>query len=191
MRWCVVVVLLVAVRAAAAPDPIALRKDQIDAAQKAAAARLPPVDHAKADQCTKDHAKAMQGASAAEMDAAAACYRAAGALGAAIRIWQQTARDFGNTKEGEDAARQLGAAFEAAGFYVDAAQWHRDYARKYGGEPDARGKLIRAVCIERQLGLPDDAAKDTDYLAKTWRKIKVDRTHLCDLVRPIDATRAP
>jgi hypothetical protein len=185
MKRALVMLAILGAVAHAAP-PVQLSKAQLDAANIAAVARLPPVDQAKVARCKKDHPTVLDSAdppAAPAIDAMAACLRSAGALGAAVALWKTVATDYPDRPEGEDASRQLGAAYEAAGLYSQAAAAHFAYAIRYPNRADARTKLVRSICLDEQLGATDDAASGLVELAKS--KTAYDPRTLCDKIRPI------
>lgn len=159
-----------------------LTEDQIAAAIKAVRDKLPPVDAAAMKACpvarVQDAPK--------ELASAAACYRAAGNLGRAIQTWEQIVLRSPRTAEATDAQRQLGPAYEAAGMFDKAASSYRTLALStVAAEPFPADLLIRAICIERQLGRRKEAERDLAVLRTAQRKTQFDSETLCDSVRPI------
>jgi hypothetical protein len=174
------------------PPPERLDRDEIIAAGKAARARLPPVDRAAVQACEAKYGAATRsgdpGRTPETLAAAAACWRAAGSLGVAIRLWMAIVSELPDSREAVEARRQLGPAYEAAGTFSEAAEWHAAFAKANGAEKDARDQLIRAICIWRQLGLDDKAAvAEQDLGRMPGRKIK--SAKLCETVRPIAAPK--
>jgi len=179
MRWTVVLAILLSAAAPAAASE-RLTKEELEAAVKAAQARLPPVDTAAAAKCS-----ALPVASAAEMQAAAVCFRAAGSLGRAIQLWHRIAMGPSDDVV-RDAVWQLGPAFEAAGDYRQSAERHSDYASRFGAQKDAPERLIRAICTWRQLGDDERAGRGFQQLRRWWKKYSTaDPVTLCASVRPI------
>jgi TolA-binding protein len=74
---------------------------------------------------------------------------------------------------------------EAAGEFEDAAKANDTYVGKYPDQPGARDRLVRALCMWRQLDNRDRAWKDLQALERSYPKVKVDRARVCDGVRPI------
>jgi hypothetical protein len=179
-------------RAAAAPRSEQLDKAAITAAKDRARARLPRPNREAGDACNTRYAPAFGPADPARtapvVAAAAECLRAAGYLGLAIRLWQVLVSDFPRAREAALAERELGPAWEAAGNFYDAGRWHRSYATKYSGERDARERLIRAICIFRQLGATDLAAASfSDLEHRAPRGPKPDPATVCAGVNPLGA----
>ncbi len=198
MRRAAIVIVVGMALTAAGPArafPGHLTKDQFVAAQKAARAKLPPVDEAMVATCKAQEQGAYdadhKARSATELNAVARCYRKAGALGLAIQAWKVLLQTF--YKQGyienleiKPALRELGSAYEAAADYDEAAQQYRTYATRYSAEPDAADKLIRAICIWSQLGDDDDAKKAFQDLGKLRRgKVQDDPDTMCDAVHAI------
>src|SRR5260370_19545845 len=124
----------------------ALTREEIAAAGKAARDRLPRVDQSKTQACVAQYLAAIERTAtrtAATLAAAAACWRDAGAVGLAIRQWTVLLLEFPNAPESRDARRALATAYEASGTLIVAAERHREHARLYPGDPEAREKLIR------------------------------------------------
>jgi hypothetical protein len=174
-----------AVTALADPAPIKLTRAQIIAASDAAKKQLPPVDKAQAAQCQKSVDAYNANPSVTPLMTAAACYRTAGSLGAAIMMWQQVEYQYRAAPEAKEALHQLGPAYEAAGDWHDAAMKEDEYAEQYGGEKDARDLEVRALCTWEQLGLDDQIRRGLYNLTHHWPKVTVDPDHLCDTIRPI------
>lgn len=181
-------------KAPAVPAPASEQLDRtaIAAARDRARARLPRVNREAADACSSRYAPAFGPADPARtapvVAAAAGCLRAAGSLGIAVRLWQVLVTDFPRSPEAAAAERELGPAWEAAGSFYDGARWHRSYATKYSGEPDARERLIRAICIFRQLGATDLAAASfADLEHRAPRGPKPDSATICAGVNPLGA----
>ena len=187
MRLAIAASILLATSAAALADPapIKLTKAQREAAEKAVRARLPPVDKAQAAQCQKSVDAYNANPSVTPLMSAAACYRTAGSLGAAISMWEHALVAFRGTPEAKEALHQLGPAYEAAAIWMKSAQRELEYAHQYPGEPDARDLEIRAVCTNEQLGYDDEVKKGLYELTKRWPKVTFDPDHLCDTIRPI------
>jgi len=178
--------LLLGLCATAAAQP--LSREQIAAAGKAARARLPPVDAEAARACQATHGAALPAGApahtAAALAAAATCFRIAGSLGVAIRLWTALAAEFRASREAVEAVRQLGGAHEAAGSFAEAAQWQARYAQLYPAQADARDRLVRALCTWRQLGVADQARAAEQLLQRNYRK-RVDLSQVCEGIRPV------
>ncbi|HTJ43574.1 MAG TPA: hypothetical protein VL463_15825 [Kofleriaceae bacterium] len=187
MRTAVIVALVLATAARANAAPLQkLTRDEVIRAGNAAAASLPPVDKTASAACKSkfDAAMTHPDIDAPTLAAAAACYRAAGALGAAITLWGQVLQRFPNTREAAGALHELGPAYELAGLYDNAADKDMDYANKYGGEPDALPRITRAICLWQQLGR-EDQLRRAYYSLKRWKKAPHDPATICDGIVPI------
>ena len=187
-RWLVIVVLALAASAAAGSNHERLTRAELDAASKAAVAALPKVDPAKASHC-----KTLPTTRPVEQLALASCFHDAGALGAAISIWEHVAyvRDPATR---ETAILALGPAFEAAGYYDQAAEYYDEAAgldsimtSRHPLDPaTARAKRIRALCLYRQLGNDDRARSDEYLLARTaGHGPRFDAAATCAALHPI------
>lgn len=183
-RLVVLVLVLSAVAAHAAPYKETLSKAEVDAIVKATQDALPKVDPAVSkcsvylDNYNKDPEHNI-----GQIPLAAKCFRAAGALSAAITNWNTVIKYIPNSKDALEATRELGRAYEAAAIYDRAAEAYERYAKIYAGEKDAKELMTRAVCIRRQLG-DSRADADTKYLVQTFR-YPPDPDAVCDNVRPI------
>jgi hypothetical protein len=186
MKRAAVVGVLLARAAFAAPFPETLPQADIDAIGDAVRKALPPVDANKVKQCQSFHDaynKAPDVPDAVKhMLDAAACFRAAGALSAAITDWNAALKYSGGADHKRAALRGLGPAFEAAGMFDRAAAADEQLATAYAKDPDANERLQRALCIRRQLGDVANAKRDAD----AWqRATKQDPNLACDKLRPI------
>jgi phospholipase/carboxylesterase len=160
---------------------------EIAAVSDGGRARLPPVDRNAQDDCA---APALDPASpshtAPGMAAAAACFRQAGRLGNAIRAWLALSMAFPRSIEAALAVRELGPAYEATGSFAQAAEAHQRYARTQPRAADARARLVRALCIWRELGVRDRAAAALAELERTSPAgAKLDPSRLCQDLGPI------
>ena len=178
--------MLVALEASAGPYKETLAKPDIEAIVKAIQAALPKVDQVAVKQCQPAldaYNKDPEG-SVDKLGAGAACFRAAGSIGTAIRLWRTVEQYDRDATRKRDAIRGLASAYEAAADFSHAADYAERYLAEYGRDKDASDLLARAICIRRQLGDADAAERDV----KRWRgtfKTKIDPDTLCDHLRPI------
>ena len=164
-----------------------LPKAEIRAISEAIQKNLPPVDKAAVPTCQAllDEYNKDPDNSVDKVFEAATCFRAAGSLGSAIRMFQLY-QTYGKDKAKQrDALRALADTHEAAAFFWEAASENEQFARKYAGEKDAKERMVRAACIRRQLGDDREAKADGAYLERMPKgKITADDA-LCLNVRPI------
>jgi len=185
----VVAVLLVLVATARADER--LTKQQLQAAGDAAVAALPKVDSAKAQTC-----KALPITTGAEIAAAAACYRDAGALGLAIAFWKRASKE--RTTPADNAAAmgaalEIGPANEAAGLFSAAAlayeevtgTWPVTALPPHLDAKVARDLQTRAMCIYRQLGMDTEARRSQAALEGYSHRKPIDAVAICTALRPI------
>ena len=177
--------LLLSSTALAGAFPETLAKADRDAIVTAIQASLPPVDKAAVAKCQPlmdEYNKAPE-QNVDKVFEAAGCYRAAGSLGAAVAMFKLYER------YGKDAARKLetlralATTLETAAMFSDAAAAGERYAKTYAGEKDAKERLVRAICIRRQLGDDREATNSGAYLERRY-KTKADGA-LCATIRPI------
>jgi hypothetical protein len=180
----IALVLVLCGVADAGPYKETLTKAEVAAIVKATQDALPKVDpgvtkcNVYLDGYNKDPEHNID-----QIPLAAKCFRAAGALSAAITNWNVFIKYEPSSKDAVEATRELGRAYEAGGFFDRAADSYETYAKKYAGEKDAKDLMTRAVCIRRQLG-DTKADADANYLVRVF-KGPTDADALCDQVRPI------
>jgi lipopolysaccharide biosynthesis regulator YciM len=185
MKRAGVAVILVASTAAAAPFPETLPQADLDAITDAVRKALPPVDQTAVKKCQvfydaynkqPDAPDAVQ-----HVLDGAMCFRAAGALGAAITAFNTTVK-YGSAEQKHAALHELGPAFEAAALFDRAAASDEQLATSYAKAADANERLQRALCIRRQLGDVTNAKRDADV----WQHATNQDPNLaCDGLRPI------
>jgi len=164
--------------------PAPLTPEQVNAAAAAARDRLPPVDRAVLVEC-EGLLDAGNRGDVVSLAAAGACYRRAGALGAAVQLWAAVARDYPETAEAIEAGRRLGTAFEDAGMFRDAARAHHAFALRHRDQPDASAHLTRALCMWVQLDEPRESDVVLGDLRAATRSA-IDIGTACSGVGPIE-----
>ncbi|HEY4180680.1 MAG TPA: hypothetical protein VGM90_27735 [Kofleriaceae bacterium] len=190
-RFVFIAAILATATAYAGPFKETLSKDEITKAVKAVQAALPPVDAAARTKCQPmlDEYNSAPESKPGLILSAAECFRAAGALGASIMMFQ-TAYKYPVKGKGAETLRELAAAQEAAAIYDGAAEHYEAYWGDYGpgtleAQADAAMFLVRATCIRRQLGDESHANADFKSLASADHKTRYDANKLCDAIRPI------
>ena len=181
------VVLVWSASAAADRTPFkeTLTRNELAAAVKAVEDKL-VVDKDAAAKCF-----ALPREQIADQAIAAACFRGSGNLGLAITLWKAVVADSSAARsDREEATRQLGPAYEAAAIYPEAAKWHSEYFARFNAA-DARERLIRAVCIWRQLGDVSAADRGFKQLGAMRRQPKPRSATLCATVTPIVVPPSP
>jgi TolA-binding protein len=167
-----------------------LMPEEIAAAARSARARLSAVDAKARAGCDAEYKAAAEQAPSAlaarSLAAAAACFRNAGALDAAIRSWRELVEKYPKDEVSVDALDVLGTAYESIGDFVEAARAHAWFASMHPVGSHSRDKLVRAICMRRQLGLETSAA-----LHELERRQKVVAiAALCENVHPIESATA-
>jgi len=163
--------------------PAPLTPAQIEAASANARDHLPPVAQDELGECGSLLDAGNRG-DIASLAAAATCYRRAGALGAAVKLWLTIVRDYPETAEAIEAGRRLGTGYEDAGMFHEAARAHQLFAQRHRDQPDANDRLTRALCLWVQLDEPRDSELALGELrALTSSAIEIGPA--CQGVRPI------
>jgi hypothetical protein len=185
MKWTILSIVSVATTAFAAP-PSKIARADLEKIVVARQAALPPVDKVKAAECKKylDAYNKDPEHSDDQVVEAARCFAVAGAIGAAIAEWNLVTRYQPAKRAAMEATRGLASLYERAAQFDRAAEWHENYAGRYGGEKDAKEHLVRAACLRFQLGYDSEANRDVMKLRA--RDKTVDVATLCDSLHLIE-----
>ena len=178
-------VLLVSSTALAGEFAETLSRTEHEAIVKAIQANLPPVDKAAVSKCQAlldDYNKAPDQNHDKAFDAAA-CLVKAGSLGAGIQTYKLYERYGKDAAKKKETLRALAVSYETAAYFPEAAEAGERYAKTYADEKDAKERLVRAICIRRQLGHDREARAAGMYLERRF-KTKAD-AGLCSAVKPI------
>lgn len=178
--------ILAATAASAAPFQETLAPKQRDAIVAAIRAAIPPADAAATARC-QPSLDAYNQAPIANLDKtleAAPCMHAAGNFGVAIVLWRTYVTYGSDRAKKHDALVSLAAAYEHVGGFREAAMYAEQYAADFAAEADARARLTRAMCIRRQLGDVDEAHRDAKQL-RASHEIDTAPEELCASIRPI------
>ncbi|MBL9014076.1 MAG: hypothetical protein JNL83_07860 [Myxococcales bacterium] len=156
-----------------------------EAIVKAIQANLPPVDKAAVRACQPllDEYNKAPDQSADKAFEAAGCLVKAGSLGAGIQTYKLYERYGKDALKRKETLRALATSYEMAGYFSEAAEAGERYAKMFATEKDAKERLVRAICIRRQLGDDREAKAAGMYLQRQFRT-KPDAA-LCATVRPI------
>jgi hypothetical protein len=201
-RLALTLALLASAVAHADPPSDRLSRADLEAVTKAARARLPAVDTAAVAACDKQYPGVREvgspGFTPENLAGAAACYRAANHPGLAILCWRMIDDDSWKLshltpptpQQRAAAIRELSAMYEIIGSFSQAATIDEHYAELFAGEPDAPALLLRALCIDRQLGLDETARRD-EFKLERLRHGKVDAPAECQVLHPIVVPAGP
>jgi hypothetical protein len=102
----------------------------------------------------------------------------------ALHLWRMYDSIGTDRDKKRDALRTVAITYEAVAVFDQPAAYGERYATEYGDAKDASERLVRAMCIRRQLGHADEAKRDAKRLTTSFNIATAVET-LCEKVRPI------
>ncbi|MCE9575217.1 MAG: tetratricopeptide repeat protein [Deltaproteobacteria bacterium] len=101
---------------------------------------------------------------------AGTCFEQGKSIGAALTMFQQLRKTYPTSKLASKAIAKLGANFAAVAYYDKASDMFEEYAKKFGGEANARDVMSDAVFYRKGIGDDDKAIADTKFFIDTFGK---------------------